>query len=120
MRTGRRHLEELLGAALLRDDALVALAVGLVGASYGAITASEGFPVWAPTLMSMLVFAGASQFLVTGVVGAGTFADGREYADPARPLGSARRRVLAWREAPFALVVVSAAATAALARLLVS
>jgi len=71
MRTGRRRLEELIGPALLRDIALVSLAVGIVGASYGAITVSEGFPVWAPTVTSVLVFAGASQFLLTGIVGAG-------------------------------------------------
>jgi len=71
MRSRWRSLEQRLGAALLRDIALVCLAVGLVGASYGAITVSEGFPVWAPTLMSVLVFAGASQFLFTGIVAAG-------------------------------------------------
>ena len=52
MRSRWRSLKERLGAALLRDIALVCLAVGLVGASYGAITVSEGFPVWTPTLMS--------------------------------------------------------------------
>lgn len=71
MRSRWRSLEQRLGAALLRDIALVCLAVGLVGASYGAITVSEGFPVWTPTLMSVLVFAGASQFLFTGIVAAG-------------------------------------------------
>jgi 4-azaleucine resistance transporter AzlC len=71
MRSRWRSLEQRLGTALLRDIALVCLAVGLVGASYGAITVSEGFPVWAPTLMSVLVFAGASQFLFTGIVAAG-------------------------------------------------
>jgi 4-azaleucine resistance transporter AzlC len=42
-----------------------------VGASYGAITVSQGFPWWTPTVMSVLVFGGASQFLFTGIVGAG-------------------------------------------------
>lgn len=71
MRSRWRSLERRLGAPLLRDIALVCLAVGLVGASYGAITVSEGFPVWTPTLMSVLVFAGASQFLFTGIVASG-------------------------------------------------
>jgi 4-azaleucine resistance transporter AzlC len=71
MRSRWRSLEQRLGAALLRDIALVWLAVGLVGASYGAITVSDGFPVWTPTLMSVLVFAGASQFLFTGIVAGG-------------------------------------------------
>ena len=60
-----------LGPELLRDIALVCLAVGVVGASYGAITVSEGLPVWTPSYMSVVVFAGASQFLFTGVVAAG-------------------------------------------------
>jgi 4-azaleucine resistance transporter AzlC len=71
VRSRWRSLEQRLGAAVLRDIALVCLAVGVVGASYGAITVSEGFPVWTPSLMSLLVFAGASQFLFTGVVAAG-------------------------------------------------
>jgi len=39
------------------------------------------------------------------------------FADPARPLGVAVGGVLAWRKAPFLVVVVSAAAVAALVRL---
>ena len=64
-------MRERLGPGLMRDVALVALAVGVVGASYGAITVSQGFPWWTPTVMSVLVFGGASQFLFTGIVGAG-------------------------------------------------
>lgn len=71
MRSRLRALDERLGPGLLRDIALVWLAVGLVGASYAAITVSAGFPAWTPTLMSVLVFAGASQFLFTGIVAAG-------------------------------------------------
>ena len=66
-----RRVREDLGPELLRDIALVCLAVGVVGASYGAITVSEGLPVWTPSYMSVVVFAGASQFLFTGVVGRG-------------------------------------------------
>ena len=68
---GVRRLRDELGPELLRDIALVCLAVGVVGASYGAITVSEGLPVWTPSYMSVVVFAGASQFLFTGVVAAG-------------------------------------------------
>jgi 4-azaleucine resistance transporter AzlC len=68
---GLRRLREELGAELLRDIALVCLAVGVVGVSYGAITVSEGFPVWTPNYMSVVVLAGASQFLFTGLVAAG-------------------------------------------------
>jgi 4-azaleucine resistance transporter AzlC len=42
-----------------------------VGVSYGAIAVSSGFPLWAPMLMSLLVFAGASQFMFVGIVAAG-------------------------------------------------
>lgn len=66
-----RRLRVELGPELLRDIGLVCLAVGVVGASYGAITVSEGLPVWTPSYMSVVVFAGASQFLFTGVVAAG-------------------------------------------------
>ncbi len=66
-----RTVREHLGPGLTRDIALVALAVGVVAASYGAITVSKGFPWWAPSVMSVLVFGGAAQFLFTGIVGAG-------------------------------------------------
>lgn len=54
-----------------RDIALVASAIAVVGGSYGAITVSAGLPWWTPNVMSVLVFAGAAQFLFTGVVAAG-------------------------------------------------
>jgi hypothetical protein len=60
----------------------------------------------------------AAVVLLVAVMATSTFTDGREYADPARPLGVLVGGVHAWRKAPFALVVVSAAATAALVRLL--
>ncbi|MET1059693.1 MAG: AzlC family ABC transporter permease [Nocardioides sp.] len=66
-----RRIRDELGQELLRDITLVCLAVGVVGASYGAITVSEGLPTWTPSYMSVVVFAGASQFLFTGVVAAG-------------------------------------------------
>lgn len=71
MFTAWRTLSDRLGGRLLRDIALVNLAVGIVGISYGAITVSEGLPLWAPNLMSVVVLGGASQFLFTGIIGAG-------------------------------------------------
>lgn len=59
----------------------------------------------------------AAIVLLAGVIVTSTFADGQEYADPARPLGVLVGGVLAWRRAPFVVVVVSAALTAALVRL---
>jgi predicted branched-subunit amino acid permease len=56
---------------LARDIALVCVADALVGGSFGAITVSLGLPLWLPVLLSLVVFAGAAQFLFVGIVGAG-------------------------------------------------
>ncbi|MGV9367656.1 AzlC family ABC transporter permease [Amycolatopsis sp. NPDC003731] len=66
-----RSIRRTLDRALARDIGLVCLADCLVGVSYGAIAVSSGFPVWLPMLMSLLVFAGASQFMFIGIVAAG-------------------------------------------------
>ena len=54
-----------------RDVALVCLADGLVGLSFGATAVAAGLPWWVPVVMSVLVFAGGSQFAAVGVVLAG-------------------------------------------------
>jgi 4-azaleucine resistance transporter AzlC len=54
-----------------RDVALVCLAVGLVGLSYGAIAVASGFPLWLPMVQSVLVLAGSSELLFVGLVAAG-------------------------------------------------
>lgn len=56
---------------LYRDVALVCLADGVVGVSFGAIAVAGGLPWWLPVAMSLLVFAGGSQFAAVGVVLAG-------------------------------------------------
>lgn len=56
---------------LARDIALVCVADGLVGLSFGAIAVGLGLPLWLPVLLSVVVFAGAAQFLFIGIVGAG-------------------------------------------------
>jgi 4-azaleucine resistance transporter AzlC len=66
-----RSLYRTLGPGLVRSIALVCLADALVGASYGAIAVGAGFPLWAPMLLSVVVFAGAAQFLFIGLVAAG-------------------------------------------------
>ncbi|GLY37499.1 branched-chain amino acid ABC transporter permease [Amycolatopsis sp. NBRC 101858] len=66
-----RSIWRTLDRGLARDIALVCLADCLVGVSYGAIAVSSGFPLWLPMLMSLLVFAGASQFMFIGIVAAG-------------------------------------------------
>ncbi|MGP4113184.1 AzlC family ABC transporter permease [Streptomyces sp. 4N509B] len=57
-----------LDQATLRDIALVCVAAGLVGASFGAISVAGGLDLWVPIVMSVLVFAGGSQFAAVGVV----------------------------------------------------
>jgi 4-azaleucine resistance transporter AzlC len=60
-----------LDRGLARDIALVCLADLIVGVSYGAISVGSGFSLWVPVLLSLVVFAGASQFLFVGIVAAG-------------------------------------------------
>ncbi|MFD2415111.1 AzlC family ABC transporter permease [Amycolatopsis pigmentata] len=71
MRSIWRTCTRVLGRDLLRDIGLVCLADAIVGISYGAIAVGSGFPVWAPMLLSVLVFAGASQFMFVGIIAAG-------------------------------------------------
>ncbi|SHN04091.1 AzlC family ABC transporter permease [Cryptosporangium aurantiacum] len=66
-----RSLYRTLGPELTRSIVLVCLADALVGASYGAIAVSSGFPLWLPILLSVLVFAGAAQFLFLGLIAGG-------------------------------------------------
>jgi 4-azaleucine resistance transporter AzlC len=59
-------------AGLVRDVGAVALAVGAVGLSFGAIATATGMSVWFAVAMSVLVFAGGSQFLAVGLLAAGS------------------------------------------------
>jgi len=61
----------LRGSTLPRDVALVCLADGLVGLSFGATAVAGGLPWWVPIAMSLLVFAGGSQIAAVGVTLAG-------------------------------------------------
>jgi 4-azaleucine resistance transporter AzlC len=60
-----------LSGGTLRDIALACLAVWFIGLSYGAIAVASGFPLWVPAAQSVLVLAGASEFLFIGIVAAG-------------------------------------------------
>ncbi len=66
-----RSIWRTLAPTLRRDLFALAGAVLVVGTSYGAIAVASGLPWWVPSLSSVLVFAGGSQFLVVGVVAAG-------------------------------------------------
>ncbi len=60
-----------LPGGVFRDIALTCLAVWFIGLSYGAIAVASGFPLWVPAVQSLLVLAGASEFLFIGIVAAG-------------------------------------------------
>jgi 4-azaleucine resistance transporter AzlC len=60
-----------LTGGTLRDIALACLAVWFIGLSYGAVAVASGFPLWVPAALSVLVLAGASEFLFIGIVAAG-------------------------------------------------
>jgi 4-azaleucine resistance transporter AzlC len=66
-----RSLWRTLDRELIRDIALVCVADCLVGVSYGAISVGAGFDVWMPMLLSVLVFAGAAQFMFVGIIASG-------------------------------------------------
>lgn len=66
-----RSVYRTLGPRLLRDIALVCLADGLVGMSYGAVAIGSGLGIWLPVMLSVLVLAGASELLFVGIVAAG-------------------------------------------------
>ncbi|MEU5095530.1 AzlC family ABC transporter permease [Streptomyces sp. NPDC020996] len=66
-----RSLWKTLGSGPLRDIALVCLAVGVIGVSYGAVATTSGFAWWFPVLMGALVLAASSEFLFIGIVAAG-------------------------------------------------
>ncbi len=55
----------------VKNIALVCLADLIVGVSYGALAHSQGFDGWVPLTLSILVLAGASEFLFIGIVFAG-------------------------------------------------
>lgn len=56
---------------MVRDVSPIALTAAVTGASFGAIAVSSGVPVWLICAMSLLVFAGGSQFMVVGVIAGG-------------------------------------------------
>jgi predicted branched-subunit amino acid permease len=66
-----RIIRRTSGRELWRDVALVCLADGIVGVSFGATTVAGGLPRWLPVVMSLLVFAGGAQIAAVGVVLAG-------------------------------------------------
>ncbi|HET7684604.1 MAG TPA: AzlC family ABC transporter permease [Marmoricola sp.] len=56
---------------IVRDGLAVSVATGAYGISFGAISVASGLDVWQTCALSLLVFTGASQFALVGVIGAG-------------------------------------------------
>ena len=57
--------------AIVRDSLGVGLATGLYGVSFGAVSVASGLSVAQTCVLSLLMFTGASQFALVGVLGAG-------------------------------------------------
>ena len=57
--------------AVLRDSLSVAIPVGTYGAAFGAAAVAAGFSVLQACALSLLLFSGASQFAVVGVMAGG-------------------------------------------------
>lgn len=58
-------------STVLRDAIGLGLAVGLYGAAFGAAADAAGLDLWQTMTLSALMFTGASQFALVGVLGAG-------------------------------------------------
>jgi predicted branched-subunit amino acid permease len=58
-------------SAVVRDAVGVGIAVGAYGISFGAVAGAAGLTVLQACALSLLLFTGASQFALVGVLGAG-------------------------------------------------
>ncbi len=58
-------------SAIIRDSLGVAIATGTYGVSFGAVSVASGLSVAQTCALSFLVFTGASQFALVGVIAAG-------------------------------------------------
>lgn len=57
--------------SVVRDSLGVGIATGAYGVSFGAISVASGLSVAQTCVLSLLVFTGASQFALVGVIGSG-------------------------------------------------
>lgn len=58
-------------AAVIRQSVSVAIATGLYGISFGALSVASGLSVLQTCLLSLLLFSGGSQFALIGIIGGG-------------------------------------------------
>ena len=94
--------------------AIMVLAAGTYSMRLGGVLLRERLELSA-TLQRLLPMAAAA--LLAALAATATLMAGSSFAGVARPAGVLVGGLLAWRRAPFVLVVVAAAATAALLRL---
>ncbi|CAM3725832.1 AzlC family ABC transporter permease [Nocardiopsis rhodophaea] len=59
------------GRTVVRDASALALAVAAYGVSYGTLATSSGLAIWQTQALSLLMYSGASQFGLVGVLSAG-------------------------------------------------
>jgi predicted branched-subunit amino acid permease len=60
-----------MSRAVIRDSLSISIAVGTYGAAFGVASVAAGISVLQTCALSLLLFSGASQFAVAGVLGAG-------------------------------------------------
>ncbi|TDD68727.1 branched-chain amino acid ABC transporter permease [Jiangella aurantiaca] len=58
-------------SAIRRDAAGIAAYAAAFGASFGAVSVASGLSVWQTMVLSLMMFSGASQFALVGVIGSG-------------------------------------------------
>lgn len=68
---GPPDLPDAERSAIIRDGIAVGIATGAYGISFGAVAVTAGLSLWQACALSLLMFTGASQFALVGVVAAG-------------------------------------------------
>lgn len=68
---GSSELSEQDRRGIVRDSLGVGFAVGVYGTSFGAIAVASGLSILQTVALSLLMFTGASQFAMVGVIAAG-------------------------------------------------
>ncbi|GGO69989.1 AzlC family ABC transporter permease [Nocardioides deserti] len=65
------QLDPAARTGIVRDGLGVGIATGAYGTSFGAVSVAAGLDVWQTCVLSLLMFTGASQFALVGVVASG-------------------------------------------------
>lgn len=71
MSVGEQQLPAAERRGIVRDSLGVGFAVGVYGISFGAIAVASGLSILQSVALSLLMFTGASQFAMVGVIAAG-------------------------------------------------